>query len=126
MRSIHNAEVDLNYTLYYPLLKTYVSLYPKGQKEDGKSGDTTPPTDGPKGNVDMWKTVEKAMEEQTLEQLRESREGVNIPGAPESSKIKEPKKDGKKDKEKDAKLKSTDIAMKDEDEEGSDQEFFFA
>ncbi|KAL1600654.1 hypothetical protein SLS60_007042 [Paraconiothyrium brasiliense] len=126
MRSIHNAEVDLNYTLYYPLLKTYVSLYPKGQKEDGKSGDNTPPTEGPKGSVIMWKTVEKAMEEQTLEQLRESREGVNIPGAPESSKVKEPKKDGKKDKEKDAKSKSTDIAMKDENEEGSDEEFFFA
>ncbi|KAJ4360899.1 uncharacterized protein N0V89_001468 [Didymosphaeria variabile] len=127
MRSIHNAEVDLNYTLYYPLLKTYVSLYPKGQKEDGKSGDTTPPTDGPKGDVDMWKTVEKAMEEQTLEELRESREGVTIPGAPESSKAKETSKDGKKDKkEKVAKSKSTDVATKDEDEEGSDEEFFFA
>jgi len=127
MRSIHDAEVDLNYTLYFPLLKTYVSLYPKQQKEDGKSGDTPPSTDGPKGDVNMWKTVEKAMEEQTLEELRESREGITIPGAPETSKAKDVNKNGKTDKkEKDVKAKSngTDVAMKDGDEEDSDEDFF--
>ncbi|KAF2449981.1 hypothetical protein P171DRAFT_352076 [Karstenula rhodostoma CBS 690.94] len=123
-RSIHNAEVDLNYTLYYPLLKAYVSLYPKQQKEDSKSGDAVPPKDGPKGDVDMWKTVEKAMEEQTLEELRESREGVTIPGAPESSKAKNMKNDGKKDmKEKKAKSNGADAAM-DNGDEGSDEDFF--
>jgi hypothetical protein len=123
MHSVHNAEVDLNYTLYYPLLKAYVSLYPKQQKEDGKPGDSSPPTDGPKGDVNMWKTVEKAMEEQTLEELRESREGVIVPGAPESSKAKNMSKDGKKDV-KGTKTKSigTDSTMR--DEEGSDDDFF--
>jgi hypothetical protein len=123
MRSVHNAEVDLNYTLYYPLLKAYVSLYPKQQKEDGKPGDASPPTDGPKGDVNMWKTVEMAMEEHTLDELRESREGVIIPGAPESSKAKNTSKDGKKDvKETKAKSNGTDGAMK--DGEGSDEDFF--
>ncbi|OAG06395.1 uncharacterized protein CC84DRAFT_1090763 [Paraphaeosphaeria sporulosa] len=125
MHSIHNAEVDLNYTLYYPLLKAYVSLYPKQQKEDSKSGDAAPPTDGPKGDVNMWKTVEKAMGEQTLEELRESREGVIIPGAPENSKAKNLKKDAKKDtKEKKARSNDADIATENGDEEGSDEDFF--
>lgn len=128
MQSIRNAEVDLNYTLYYPLLKTYVSLYPKQQKESTKSGDAAASTEGPKGDVDMWKMVEKAMEEQSLEQLRESREGVIIPGAPESSKAKNMKKDAKKDlkqkKEQKEKSNGADVAMVDGDEEGSDEDFF--
>ncbi|KAL5454160.1 hypothetical protein PMIN06_005119 [Paraphaeosphaeria minitans] len=130
MHSIHNAEVDLSYTLYYPLLKAYVSLYPKQQKEDSKSGDAAPPTDGPKGDVTMWKTVKKAIEEQTLEELRESREGVIIPGAPENNKAKNLKKDAKdtkdtKDtKEKNSKSDDADTAMENGDEEGSDEDFF--
>lgn len=127
MRNIHNAEVDLNYTLYYPLLKAYVSLYPKQQKE---AGDTPMPPDGPKGDTDMWKIVEKAMEEHTLEELRESKDGVTIPGAPESNKYRNTIQGGKKDKQynkkRDAKAESNgvEVAMKDEDEEGSDEDFF--
>lgn len=121
MHSIHNAEVDLNYTLYYPLLKAYVSLYPKQQKEDSKSGDAAPPKGGPKGDVNMWKTVEKAMEEQTLEELRESREGVTVPGAPDPNKDKNTKKDTK---EKKAKSDGADHAMNNGDAEGSDEDFF--
>lgn len=133
MHSIHNAEVDLNYTLYYPLLKAYVSLYPKQQKEGAKASDAAASTEGPKGDVEMWKMVEKAMEEQSLEQLRESREGVSIPGAAESNKARNTKKDAKKDfKEKEKREKNeqkarpngADAVMVDGDEEGSDEDFF--
>ncbi|KAF2637224.1 hypothetical protein P280DRAFT_500817 [Massarina eburnea CBS 473.64] len=85
---IHSAEVDLNYTTAYPLLRPYVSIFPRPEKAKGESeadkgaadkqADEFP--DGPKGNVDMWKAVEKAMEDGTLEKLRNSREGVTIPG----------------------------------------------
>ncbi|PVH97591.1 hypothetical protein DM02DRAFT_658173 [Periconia macrospinosa] len=84
---LQNAEVDLNYTIYYPLLKSYVSLFPKPKKDGSPSTEdastvkeeTSGPGTGPKGNIEMWKAVEKAMEDGTLEALRNSREGVTIP-----------------------------------------------
>jgi hypothetical protein len=81
LKTIHNAEVDVNYTTHYPLLIPYVSLFPN-KKEVGATADQPVPdaVGGPKGNVDMWKSVEKAIEAGTLEELRNSREGVTIPG----------------------------------------------
>ena len=125
MRSIHNAEVDLNYTLYYPLLKAYVSLYPRQPKDSDKSGDAAPPVDGPKGDINMWKAVEKAMEDETLEDLRESRDGVSIPGAPARSQPKTAKKNGKPNKTEQSKEKTTDGgAEAGDDDEDSDDGFF--
>ena len=129
MRSIHNAEVDLNYTLYYPLLKTYVSLYPKQQKDGDKSSDAASLPEGPKGDVEMWKRVEKAMEDRALEELRESREGVTIPGAPTRTQPKTTKKAEKKDKQEYAKQKKTQdtrMAAGDQDEDEDSDEGFFA
>lgn len=84
MRRIHNAEVDVNYSIYYPLLKPYVSLFPKVKKGDDTLGEVDKSgadnIDGPKGNPEMWKAVESAMQEGTLEALRESKDGVTIPG----------------------------------------------
>ncbi|KAF2020567.1 hypothetical protein BU24DRAFT_445766 [Aaosphaeria arxii CBS 175.79] len=76
LQKIHNAEVDLNYAMYHPLLEPYASLYPKGEKgeKDTTSNEThaTLPTetDGPKGNKDMWRAIEEAMESNTLNTLR--------------------------------------------------------
>jgi ribosomal protein L12E/L44/L45/RPP1/RPP2 len=124
MRSIHNAEVDLNYTLYYPLLKTYVSLYPRQAKDSDKSAEAAPLVDGPKGDVNMWKTVEKAMEDQTLEDLRESREGVVIPGAPARSQPKAAKKSGKSNKTEENKEKTSGAGANGDEDEDSDDGFF--
>ncbi|KAF1843006.1 uncharacterized protein K460DRAFT_407380 [Cucurbitaria berberidis CBS 394.84] len=90
---IHNAEVDVNYAIYYPLMKPYSSLYPKSktgksaeaEEEDDDKGNRE--VDGPKGNVEMWRAVEKAMTEGTLDTLRYSKEAM--PAAPA-------KKDNKK------------------------------
>lgn len=65
---MHVAEVDLNYTQYYPLSEPYVSLYPpkgKGttEKEDDETEESQPK---PK----MWAEVEKCMENKTLDKLR--------------------------------------------------------
>ncbi|KAE8451230.1 hypothetical protein EG329_004394 [Mollisiaceae sp. DMI_Dod_QoI] len=65
---MHVAEVDLNYTQYFPLSEPYISLYPpKGaaaaKDEVAEIEDTNPK---PK----IWVEVEKCMENGTLEKLR--------------------------------------------------------
>ncbi|KAH8719209.1 hypothetical protein GQ44DRAFT_688074 [Phaeosphaeriaceae sp. PMI808] len=103
---IHNAEVDVNYATYYPLMKPYSSLYPKSKGwktneadvdeedgEDGKSSKTE--IDGPKGDIEMWKAVESAMEEGTLESLRYNKDA--LPAEPPKKSKKPKAKENKKD-----------------------------
>ncbi|KAF2502571.1 hypothetical protein BU16DRAFT_554625 [Lophium mytilinum] len=93
LRRVHVAEVDLNYTMYYPLVRPYSALFPKNQgdgpttrsyptpdvEEDSAGGQdartfedrkAAPST---KGDPTMWKAVERAMEEGTLDALRNSK-----------------------------------------------------
>lgn len=88
-KKLHNAEVDVNYAISYPLMKPYSSLYPTSKKpkaaETHESDETKAKpeeVDGPKGDVLVWKMVEVAMEEGTLETLRNSKSREEIPGAP--------------------------------------------
>lgn len=82
---VHEAEVDLSYTLYYPLDRKYVALYAadkKGgdgvdepveeEKEEGESAQqrVKPP---------LWKEVERRMEMGGLEELRNGG-GELVPG----------------------------------------------
>jgi len=99
-RKLHNADVDVNYAISYPLMKPYSSLYPKSKKssktagtDDGDEAKSRPEeVDGPKGDVMVWKMVEQAMEEGTLETLRNSKSREEIPGAPpKKSKSTKPK-----------------------------------
>jgi len=72
---VHEAEVDLSYTVYYPLEVKYQSLYPRtadqgplneaeelGGRGESKVGGEKPP---------MWFIVERSMAEGTLEALRD-------------------------------------------------------
>lgn len=108
---IHNAEVDVNYAIYYPLMKPYSSLYPKSKnkKDDSEDGEADEAgsksksniTEGPKGDVGMWKAVEQAMEDGTLDKLRHSKDAM--PAAPpkkaQKAKAKtKVKEDNKKEK----------------------------
>ncbi|KAJ5131020.1 rRNA-processing protein EFG1 [Penicillium bovifimosum] len=81
---IHICQVNLNYTIYYPLTEKYISLYPKTngkpdaagsesetQKKDITSNEAKPP---------MWAIVEKCMEEKTLDLLREGKLNINYKG----------------------------------------------
>ncbi|KAA8624652.1 nuclear protein involved in pre-rrna processing [Pyrenophora tritici-repentis] len=98
-RRIHNAEVDVNYAIYYPLLKNYASLYPKSKKE--KSSEEPEDEDiedksnrevgGPKGDVEMWRTVEEAMANGTLDALRNSKEAMPTAPAPAEEKLAQAK-----------------------------------
>jgi pullulanase/glycogen debranching enzyme len=94
---VHNAEVDVNYAIFYPLLKPYASLYPKSKKDKASDSDEAADddaedkanreVDGPKGDLDMWKAVEEAMAEGTLDALRNSKQDI-----PALVPKKEPKK----------------------------------
>lgn len=86
--------MNLNYTIYYPLTEKYISIYAekKKGKEDGqdKDGDQDMEEEeqerhGEDGlsasataeKLAMWRTVEKCMEDGTLDLLREGRLGPN-------------------------------------------------
>jgi hypothetical protein len=82
-------------------LKPYASLYPKSKKgkasdsDDAMEEDTDDKAnrevDGPKGDLDMWRAVEAAMEEGTLDTLRNRKDDMPAPV---------PRKEKKKNKEK--------------------------
>lgn len=102
---MHNAEVDVNYAIYYPLLKPYASLYPKSRKEKSEEPEdedtedkSNREVDGPKGDLDMWKTVEEAMANGTLDALRNSKEGMPSAPAPVPKKQEKKKEHGVKSK----------------------------
>ena len=70
-------------------MKPYSSLYPKSKngksaevehEDDDTNDKSNRDVDGPKGDVEMWRTVEKAMAENTLEALRYSKD--DMPAAP--------------------------------------------
>lgn len=67
---MHIVEVDLNYTQYHPLNETYISLYPPTDSKDEVVGEERP-------KPPMWSEVERAMEEGTLDRLRNRR--LNAP-----------------------------------------------
>ncbi|KAL4962322.1 Efg1 domain-containing protein [Aspergillus stella-maris] len=93
---LHNAKVNLNYTIYYPLTEKYVSLYAE-KKQAGKDGkDAAAESDDEDeienaqkggrrsstastapvtvlGSQAMWQAVQRCMEEGTLNQLREGK-----------------------------------------------------
>lgn len=91
---VHNAEVDVNYAIYYPLMKPYAAMYPKSKKErsddedSGTQATSRGEVDGPKGDVEMWRAVEAATEEGTLDALRYSKQG--LPAAPKKIQSKTP------------------------------------
>jgi len=64
---MHIAEVDLNYTQYCPLSEVYVSLYPQKSAEKIAEGSNE---EGSRPKPPLWAEVEKAMEEGTLDRLR--------------------------------------------------------
>ena len=72
-KKVHIAEVDLNYSLYFPLDRPYSALYPTCKASSGK---TFAPVEAheaeSKGDRIIWGLVESAMESGTLKDLRDS------------------------------------------------------
>ncbi|PNS16246.1 hypothetical protein CAC42_6353 [Sphaceloma murrayae] len=84
MERIRRAEVDLNYALFWPLERAYVSLWPRKKKGEGKEGkdgggDGVEDREEARGDRQMWALVERCMAEGTLEDLKEGRvEGCGV------------------------------------------------
>jgi len=70
-KDVYTARVDLNYALFYPLDRPYVSLWPRKEGQPGEENEEN--DEEKKGDEDMWRLVEKCMVEETLEDLREGR-----------------------------------------------------
>ncbi|PBP26598.1 putative nuclear protein involved in pre-rRNA processing [Diplocarpon rosae] len=80
---MHIVEVDLNYTQYHPLSETYVSLYPTADSQE-KEGESMKV--GKMLKPPVWAEVERAMEEGTLDRLRNRKSNAPVqftkPGKP--------------------------------------------
>ena len=78
-QAVHEAEVDLNYTIYCPLAEPYHSLYPRqkgnpeNEPDDDMSADEAKRTTSRPPKPPLWAVVEKAMSENNLEALRDGR-----------------------------------------------------
>lgn len=64
-QQVHLCDVDLNYTLYYPLNEAYSSLYKKDAQDDAASLPEV------NRSSPMWTVVETAMAKNQLQALRE-------------------------------------------------------
>jgi hypothetical protein len=67
---MHVAEVDLNYTQYYPLYQRYISLYPQKDVGGSETVNQDEHIDDTTKKPPMWAEVEKSMVNGTLDQLR--------------------------------------------------------
>lgn len=71
-REVRDAQIDVHYTIYYPLTEKYQSLYPR----QGDTSGGEKPTAARKLVAEkpaMWKVVERCAAEGTLEALREGK-----------------------------------------------------
>lgn len=60
---IHIAEVDVDYTKYFPFLEPYISLYPRSGEDGSKEKKTSAAEFLHVPRPAVWKTIEKAREE---------------------------------------------------------------
>ncbi|KAK5703899.1 hypothetical protein LTR97_002912 [Elasticomyces elasticus] len=71
---LREAEVDVAYAVYFPLEREYVPLFArKLRKVEGGEDAEAPEAEGAYerlGDMEMWETVRKCMEDGTLEALR--------------------------------------------------------
>jgi hypothetical protein len=104
------AQIDVNYTIYYPLTEKYLSLYPQEKKrkvvnghnekaantddeeddDDDKSEDEEMQTSeddatknkDPKEKPPMWDIIKKCMTDKTLDKLRDGKLNIGFDGKP--------------------------------------------
>ncbi|KAL4780771.1 hypothetical protein BJX76DRAFT_337130 [Aspergillus varians] len=107
---VHTATVNLNYTIYYPLTEKYISIYAEKKKKGKEAEEDQDMEEEKKGEGEkglsasataekqaMWKTVEKCMEDGTLDLLREGRlSGGKGEGAGAGAKTEEMSASGSK------------------------------
>ncbi|SMQ45876.1 unnamed protein product [Zymoseptoria tritici ST99CH_3D7] len=124
-RKVDDAEVDLNYALYFPYEVRYVSLFGRAKDgtEEGGVGDGER-----RGDPQMWELVKKCMakSKRELELLREGRlkdeEEVVVDEVVERKAARKEKKSAKKEKVgkvDTTKSSTTNTAEQEEEDDGS-------
>lgn len=119
-KDVHDAEIDVNYTIYYPLITKYQSLFPgTGGARGREPAARTLVTEKP----DMWNVVEQCTADGTLEALRDGKLANTIPSGKKKPAAEKPrsKRKGKNGR---AESKSTKGAAPQEQDEESDGGFF--
>lgn len=72
--AVADAQIDLKYTMYFPLTEKYQSLYIERKNEDLDSPSLAKHDTGQRAErPPMWKIVKQCTEEDTLESLREGK-----------------------------------------------------
>lgn len=134
--AIHDAEVDLSYTIYHPLTEKYRSLYPRSDEKGSEEGESDrKKADQEVGEVSgkkppIWNIVESSMAEGTLEDLRDGKIGRRAEVIQTKPTAKQEPRAVKKGKEGDgndrdrARAKYTEEIVADEDDALSDGGFF--
>lgn len=80
-QKVKDAEVDVQYAVYYPLEKDYVPLFPRKQKGSEDDDEDVGEVER-KGDPVMWETVKRCMADGTLDALRNGRlEGTGKKGS---------------------------------------------
>ncbi|KAJ5287748.1 hypothetical protein N7478_003434 [Penicillium angulare] len=136
-QKIHDARVNLNYTIYYPLTEKYLSLYPKSEEKSSAEAEEDSESEGEgkkhkkeakAARPPLWSVVDKCMAEDTLDLLREGKLNIGHDGKPNSAvekakpvqhgdESKKPKKEVKKDVKKDNRKDNRKDVKKDEPQE---------
>jgi len=119
---VHDAEVDLNYTMYHPLAEKYISLFPRDETAEAR--DYTSVDVGKPRKLPMWKIVEDCMETGKLPELRDGKLKSNY--SRNESRIKSTGSDTNPQSDKAKNFSQDRIVKKDEDERSgeSDGGFF--
>lgn len=60
---LHIAEVDVDYTKYFPFLEPYISLYPRSEEDGSKEKKTSAAEFLHVPRPPVWATIEKARED---------------------------------------------------------------
>ena len=92
--AIHDAEVDLNYTIYHPLTEKYLSLFPRGKTEGSASPTGESSTEskvvstGAVQRPPMWAVVAQCMQDGNLDALREGKLSSIYAGDEDAASVK--------------------------------------
>lgn len=117
---MHDAVIDVNYTIYHPLTEKYQSLFPR--QEDAGGGETAARklvTEKPA----MWKVVEQCTADGTLEALRDGKLATGIPVGHWKPALEKPSSKSQSKNDRGRSRSSKSAALQEHDEE-SDGGFF--
>ena len=124
-KEVHDAEIDLHYTIYYPLTEKYQSLFPR---QEDASGDGKAARKLVAEKPPMWKVVERCAADGTLEALRDGKiaTGMSLAKKELTGERSGSKRKGKNGRAGPQSSKSEVLQKQDEEDDDDDGGFFEA